>query len=81
MNYNDALLRRERSLLVLLGFICLALVGGALWLQYFKNEDPCPLCIIQRYFFLLIAVFAFLGARFRSWGGVRVLEALAALSA
>ncbi|WP_042299955.1 disulfide bond formation protein B [Paraburkholderia kururiensis] len=81
MNYNDALLRRERSLLVLLGFICLALVGGALWLQYFKNEDPCPLCIIQRYFFLLIAVFAFLGARFRSWSGVRVLEALAALSA
>jgi disulfide bond formation protein DsbB len=81
MNYNDALLRRERSLLVLLGFICLALVGGALWLQYFKNEDPCPLCIIQRYFFLLIAIFAFLGARFRSWGGVRVLEALAALSA
>lgn len=79
---NDtAKLRRERSLLVLLGLICLALVAGALYLQYFLHEDPCPLCIIQRYFFLLIAIFAFLGARFNGWRGVRLLEVLAALSA
>ena len=45
------------------------------------HEDPCPLCIIQRYFFLLIAIFAFLGARFNSWRGVRLLEVLVALSA
>jgi disulfide bond formation protein DsbB len=81
MNNDTAMLRRERSLLVLLGLICVALVGGALYLQYFQHEDPCPLCIIQRYFFLLIAVFAFLGARFHSWRGVRLLEVLAALSA
>lgn len=81
MNNDPAVLRRERSLLVLLGFICLAMVAGALYLQYFKQEDPCPLCIMQRYFYLLIAIFAFLGARLRGWRGVRLLELLAALSA
>jgi protein dithiol:quinone oxidoreductase len=81
MNDDNALLRRERRLLVLLGFICLALVGGALYMQYVEHEDPCPLCILQRYFFLLIAVFSFLGARLTSWRGVRVLEGLVALSA
>ncbi|MGF6900666.1 disulfide bond formation protein B [Paraburkholderia sp. GAS348] len=81
MNNDNAMLRRERSLLVLLGLICVGLVAGALYLQYGLHEDPCPLCIIQRYFFLLIAIFAFLGARFNSWRGVRLLEVLAALSA
>jgi protein dithiol:quinone oxidoreductase len=81
MNNDNAVLRRERSLLVLLGFICLALVAGALYLQYFRHEDPCPLCIMQRYFYLLIAIFAFLGARLRGWRGVRLLEVLAVLSA
>ncbi len=81
MNDDNALLRRERRLLILLALICLALVAGALYMQYAAHEDPCPLCIIQRYFFILIAVFAFLGARLSSWRGVRVLEGLAALSA
>ena len=81
MNIDNVKLRRERSLLVLLGLICLALVGGALYLQFVKHEDPCPLCIIQRYFYLLIAIFAFLGARMRGWTGVRLLEFLALLSA
>lgn len=81
MNDDNALLRRERGLLVLLGLICLALVGGALYFQFAEHEDPCPLCILARYFFLLIAVFSFLGARLTSWRGVRVLEALSALSA
>ncbi|PXW26663.1 disulfide bond formation protein B [Paraburkholderia caballeronis] len=81
MNDDNALLRRERGLLVLLALICVALLAGALYMQYIERQDPCPLCIIQRYFILLIAVFAFLGARLNSWRGVRVLETLAALSA
>ncbi len=74
-------LRRERWLLVLLGVICLALVGGALYLQYAKHEDPCPLCIIQRYLFLLIALFAFVGAARTSWRGIAVFETLIAIAA
>jgi protein dithiol:quinone oxidoreductase len=74
-------LRRERRLLVLLGLACLGLVGGALYLQFAKGEDPCPLCIIQRYFFLLIAVFAFAGAARRGWRGMAVFETLIAVTA
>lgn len=81
MHEVDRVLRRERRLLVLLGFVCLALVGGALYLQFYHGEDPCPLCIIQRYFFVLIAVFAFLGAGLNGWRGVALLESLVALSA
>ncbi|SEJ63286.1 disulfide bond formation protein B [Paraburkholderia diazotrophica] len=78
---DNVTLRRERNLLVLLGLVCVALVGGALYLQFVEHQDPCPLCIIQRYFYLLIAVFAFIGATMRGWRGVRALEVLALLSA
>jgi len=79
---NDLLsLRRERRLLVLLGVISLGLVGGALYLQFAKGEDPCPLCILQRYGFILVAILAFAGATRSGWRGVRVFEALIALVA
>jgi protein dithiol:quinone oxidoreductase len=81
MHHEDRAIRRERRLLVLLAVGCLALVGLALYFQIVKGEDPCPLCIIQRYFFVLIAVFAFLGAGLRGWRGIAVLETLAAISA
>ncbi len=79
---NDSLSqRRERRLLVVLGVLCLALLGGALYLQYAKGEDPCPLCIIQRYFFILIAVFAFAGATRGGWRGIALFETLIAIVA
>ncbi len=81
MNDDNALLRRERRLLVLLCLICLALLGSALYMQYVEHQDPCPLCILQRYFLALIAIFAFLGARLSSWRGVRLLEGLVVISA
>ncbi|SAK98320.1 disulfide bond formation protein B [Caballeronia pedi] len=81
MHQGDRAMRRERRLLVLLGFVSLGLVGGALYLQFFHNEDPCPLCIIQRYFFVLVAIFAFIGAIFRNWRGIALFETLVAISA
>ena len=78
---NESLsLRRERRLLVLLGCICLGLLGGALYLQFAKGEDPCPLCIIQRYFFVLIAAFAFAGAACKGWRGIGAFEMLIAVA-
>lgn len=74
-------LRKEKKYLLLLGVICVALVAGAVWLQVFKGEQPCPLCILQRYALLLIAVFAFLGAAMRSRVGLNTCEVLAWLSA
>ncbi len=40
-----------------LGFlICLALFGFALYLQYVEQQEPCPLCIVQRIAFIALAV-------------------------
>ena len=43
-----------------LGFaVCAGLLGFAYYLQYFDNQDPCPLCILQRVAFLdMMIVFA-----------------------
>jgi disulfide bond formation protein DsbB len=73
-------LRRERHRLVILAVVSLALIGGALYLQVFQHEDPCPLCILQRYAYLLIAVFALAGAAARGWRGVRIAEILILLA-
>ena len=35
--------------------VCLALLGFALYLQYYEQQDPCPLCILQRVAFLALA--------------------------
>lgn len=79
---NDTVqLAREKRFLVLLGIICLAMIGGALYMQIVLEEMPCPLCILQRYGLLLIAVFAFAGAAMRSRTGLTVCEGLVVLSA
>jgi disulfide bond formation protein DsbB len=42
-----------------LGFLaCAGLIGFALYLQHYQNQDPCPLCILQRVVYIvLMAVF------------------------
>ena len=46
--------------LALAGFlVCTGLVGFALFLQYFRGLEPCPLCMIQRVFFIALG-FVFL---------------------
>lgn len=74
-------LGREKRFLVLLGVICLALIGGALYMQIVLGEAPCPLCILQRYALLLIAVFAFAGAAVRGRTSLTICETLVVLSA
>ena len=81
MNEQMTRLGRERRYLVLLGVICLALIGGALYMQVALGEAPCPLCILQRYALLLIALFAFIGAAMRSRRSLTIFEGLVVLSA
>ena len=39
-----------------MGFlVCLALFGFALYLQYYEQQEPCPLCILQRIAFIALA--------------------------
>jgi protein dithiol:quinone oxidoreductase len=77
---SSRLLARERRRLFLLALVCLALVAGALYLQFFKGEDPCPLCILQRYGYLLIAIFALLGSTSSSWRSIVIAETLVLIS-
>jgi disulfide bond formation protein DsbB len=57
-------MKLSKSLLLSVAFISIALLGAALYLQYAKHMQPCPLCIIQRYAFaaaaLICIVFALL---------------------
>ncbi|EIK97652.1 disulfide bond formation protein B [Pseudomonas sp. M47T1] len=74
-------LSREKRFLVLLGIICLTLIGGALYMQVVLEEAPCPLCILQRYALLFIALFAFIGAAMPGKRSITVLEVLVVVSA
>lgn len=47
-------------LLVFLG--CAGLMGFGLVLQYVKGLEPCPMCIMQRYAFILVGLVALAGA-------------------
>jgi disulfide bond formation protein DsbB len=39
----------------LAGFlVCAGLIASALYLQYVKGEDPCPLCMLQRIGFIAL---------------------------
>jgi disulfide bond formation protein DsbB len=51
-----------RPLLFAIAFASFALIGAALYLQHVVDLLPCPLCVIQRYAFLGIGVFALVGA-------------------
>jgi disulfide bond formation protein DsbB len=35
-------------------FVCAGLIAFALFLQYVKGEDPCPLCMLQRLAFIAL---------------------------
>jgi disulfide bond formation protein DsbB len=51
-----------RQLLALLFLACTALLAYGLYLQHIVGLEPCPMCILQRYAFVAIAVIALLGA-------------------
>lgn len=48
-----------RSLFALSAAACVLLLAFGFYLQYFDDQDPCPLCLVQRGFYLgLFLVFA-----------------------
>ncbi|MBC7452185.1 MAG: disulfide bond formation protein B, partial [Massilia sp.] len=72
----------SRSLLLAIAGICFALIGAALYLQHALHLLPCPLCVIQRYLFLAIAVCCLIGAvgdRPRLGAGLGLIGALGGL--
>jgi protein dithiol:quinone oxidoreductase len=52
-----------RLVLAAIGFICLGLLAAAWYLQYGpEKQQPCPLCILQRYAYMAMAVVCLVGA-------------------
>jgi len=66
----------------LLSMVAVAsLLGYGFYLQYVEYLDPCPLCITQRLFYLIIGVVSFLALLFfKSPRGQQVFAALFVLS-
>jgi disulfide bond formation protein DsbB len=54
--------RTQRPLLLAIAAACFAMLGVALYLQHGLDMLPCPLCVIQRYLYLAIAVGCLIGA-------------------
>jgi disulfide bond formation protein DsbB len=75
-------LRQPRLLFLLIFLACAALMGFGLVLQYVKNLEPCPMCIMQRYAFILCGLIA-LAAALQNPGalGTRIYGLLVGLSA
>jgi len=56
-----ALLGQTRRTWGLIALICLGLLAFGLYLQHVVGLEPCPMCIVQRYAMVLIALIALLG--------------------
>jgi disulfide bond formation protein DsbB len=48
--------------------VCVALLAFGLYLQHVVGLEPCPMCIVQRYALVLVAIFAGLTAIGKSKG-------------
>jgi disulfide bond formation protein DsbB len=73
-------LRRPRVLYLVVTLVCALLIGAALFLQFHENLEPCPLCILQRYAYVLVGALALLAALLPALLG-RIVAALGLLAA
>ena len=72
----------SRNLLLAIAAVSIALIGAALYLQHAQGLLPCPLCVIQRYLFIGIAIFSLIGAfanKIKAGAGLALLCALGGL--
>ena len=69
-----------RPVLFLVGVAAIVLLGAALYLQLVLKMLPCPLCVLQRYAFALLAIVCLLGACTQA-GGQRIFAGLGIASA
>ena len=76
------MLPTNRQVLYAISAICFALIAAALYLQHALEMQPCPLCVIQRYMFLVVGVASLVGAmggKVRAWTLVALLGAVGGL--
>lgn len=70
-----------RRILGLVAAACVAMLAFGLYLQHVVGLEPCPMCIVQRYALILVAVFAGLAALARGRGAHLAGSGLVVLAA
>jgi protein dithiol:quinone oxidoreductase len=68
-----------RRVLVLISAACAALLAFGLYLQHVVGLEPCPMCIVQRYAMVLVAVVAGVTAIARGRGALMTGSGLVVL--
>ncbi len=67
----------NRNILIGVACFCFGVIGIALYLQHAKDMLPCPLCIMQRYAFIVTGIFALIAAfapRQKIWTGLALVS-------
>ena len=70
-----------RRVLALICAACVAMLAFGMYLQYGQGLEPCPMCIVQRYALIGVALFTGLGSLRGGrgwqwgWGGLALLAA------
>lgn len=77
----DWLVNAPRRVLALVAAACVAMLAFGLYLQHVVGLEPCPMCIVQRYALILVAVVAGITAFSRSRGALVAGNALGLLVA
>ena len=62
--------KAPRRVLALVSVACVAMLAFGLYLQHVVGLEPCPMCIVQRYALILVAVVAGVTALFRGRGPI-----------
>ena len=76
------ILEHRRLPFLLLFATCTSLLAFGLYLQYVKGQEPCPMCIMQRYAFVGVAIIALIAGIHGAGGtGRRIYGLLLALAA
>jgi disulfide bond formation protein DsbB len=52
----------SRLIYLAIGLACAGLIGFALYLQHSLGLEPCPMCILQRYAFIVVGFIALVAA-------------------
>lgn len=69
-----------RRILALICLACIAMLAFGLYLQHGVGLDPCPMCIVQRYALIMVAICAGLASARGSKGWINTWSALALLA-
>ena len=60
--------KKPRRILALVCAACIAMLAFGLYLQHVVGLEPCPMCIVQRYALILVALAAGISSAFRRRG-------------